>query len=1045
MIRTSIRRPVAVAMTYASVAALGVFAWRNIPLELLPDTQLPQLSVRASWLGASPETVEAFLTAPLEAEIQQVRGVDSVTSQSQENGATISIRFQRDTDMDFARLDLAERLSAMQADSTLPPSVDAVEVQRYVPPEFEEQGLPLLQYDFTGPYTQEALFEHLEEVVVPELSQIDGVARADATGGRRRLVEIRVNSDLVGSLGFTRAQIDNAIRSLDFAQEAGVVREADREWTITFLSRAEDLTDVREAVLLTRGGTIVRLGDIGTVHDTFEDPASLERRNSEPSLGLRVFKERGTNSVRVADAVKARLDELALLNPYGSRFINTRDESEQIREQLSDVRYRAMVAAGVIFVVLLLFLRSFRSAGVVFATIAFSVLIALNLIYFGGLALNILTLMGLAMGFGLIVDNSIVVLENIYRRWQGGEDPETAAEGGAREVVLPIFAATATTLIVFVPFVYLQDELRVFYLPLAIVVALTLLASLFVAFSFIPGVVAKLLHAGGARRAPAPIGRNGSTRPPIYVRFYEALVGFTLRHPWGTVLVTLVCLAGSWHLFDTYVSRVSGFRFGSSNQTYIDIRIQMERGENMERADQLARFFEERLEPLAEVEEYQTRVNRGGATITVTFPDSLEATAVPVVIKEQMYAYSLSFTGVDVRVYGYGPSFYGGSGGAPINYRITVLGYNYLKVEEIAEDLARRLITIPRVQSVNANMSGSYARDRATEFRLRVNRAALARYGMDVGDLAGEVGAFLGGRDPSGVRMRIGGEEVYIQVKTEEAENVDVLALREAMIANPGGSPVRLGDLVTIEPEDVLATIIRQDQQYQRVVGYEFRGPSRLGDIYNDQVIETTVVPPGYTVEGRGLGSFRPEEARQIWAVLVVSILLIYMVTAALFESLRQPLCVLLTVPMALVGVFMIFFYTGATFTREAWIGVIMMGGIVVNNSILLVDHVNRVRSGSIRGLHEAVVRGTLDRVRPILMTTMTTVVGLLPLVLFSEDTNIWNALALTLIGGLLSSTLFVLTVTPALYSLFERGPEARRLWVEGHVTPERTYDHVGG
>jgi HAE1 family hydrophobic/amphiphilic exporter-1 len=271
--------------------------------------------------------------------------------------------------------------------------------------------------------------------------------------------------------------------------------------------------------------------------------------------------------------------------------------------------------------------------------------------------------------------------------------------------------------------------------------------------------------------------------------------------------------------------------------------------------------------------------------------------------------------------------------------------------------------------------------------------------------------------------MKIGGEEVRLEVKVEGYRDVDLRQLEETIIVGTDGTGIRLGNVVSIAPKEILSRIRREDQQYERTVAYEFRGPTKLGDLVRDAVIDATVLPPGYTIEESEGFRWTDEEREQIYMVLAISILLVYMVTAALFESLKQPLCVLLTVPMALIGVFLMFFYTNATFTREAYIGVIMMGGIVVNNAILLVDHINQIRRKGQVALSDAILNGTLERVRPILMTTTTTVLGLLPLVLFSQgaDANIWNALAYALIGGLLSSTLFVLTTTPALYYLFER------------------------
>lgn len=420
MIRMSMRRPVAVAMVYAAVAVLGLQAWTNIPIELLPDTRLPRLTVRGTWRGASPETVE----------------------------------------------------------------------------------------------------------------------------------------------------------ELDLVREAGVVREGTQERTITIVNRPGSAEDVRRAVISSAGGTPVLVSDIAAVHDTYEEARSFSRINGRPAVMFVVTKEIGANTVRAADAVKGRLAEVERLNPYGTRFILEDDESEEIREQLTDLRTRALFSVVVIFVVLLAFLRSFRSTALIFSSIGFSILIALNVIYFAGVTLNLLTLMGLAMGFGLIVDKAIVVLENVYRRWRGGESAGVAAEGGTWEVVPPVLASTMTTLIVFVPFVYLQGELRVFYVPLALVVALTLLASMVVSFTFIPSLASRVL-----RRRGSGAGQGGgcgeAPARPLYVRFYADVVGTTVRHPWLATFVTAVIFGGSYYLFDRYVTTWTIFGGGFGARTYISVFVEL--------------------------------------------------------------------------------------------------------------------------------------------------------------------------------------------------------------------------------------------------------------------------------------------------------------------------------------------------------------------------------------------------------------------------------------------------------------------------------------
>ena len=711
MIRMSLRRPVAVTMTYTVVALLGVAAWRNIPIEMLPETDLPRLTVQGSWRGASSETVEAFLTAPLEAVIQQVDGVEKIRSESFEDRGTgtavITIEFQRDTDMDFARLDLSERIATLEQD--LPPGVDRVNVQPYIPDEFEEQSRPFLSYTFTGPYTLEALRQHLEDVIQPEISQVDGVALVVVFGGRDRRLEIELDEDEIGALGLDPRTVRQAISDLDLVREAGLIREGELERTITIVNRPSSAEDVRNAVITSAGGTPVRVADIAAVYDTYEEARQLSRIDRQASVGFLVLKGIGVNTVRVADAGKARLEKLERLNPYQSELILVYDQSEDIERQLTALRTRAAFSAVVIFFLLLSFLRSFGSAALVFTTIAFSVLIALNLIYFGGLTLNLLTLTGLAMGFGLIVDNSIVVLENVYRRWQGGEEAASAAEGGAKEVVLPILASTATTLIVFVPFVYLQGELLVFYVPLAIVVALTLVASLFVAFTFVPALSARLL-AVGTRRSSS---HRGERRQPLYMRFYSDVVAFTVRFPLVAMTITAMAFGSSYYLFDRYVSTWARWGGGGDGRTYIEVRITLPRGSNLERTDQLMQYFEERVEQIPEVGRFTSHVRAEFGRMEVTFPASIENTQVPVVIKEQMVAFSHTFTGAEVRVYGYGPSFYGGGASAP-NYHIQVLGYNYERVRDIAEALGQRLARLSRVVDVDTNSSSRFYRpDRA--------------------------------------------------------------------------------------------------------------------------------------------------------------------------------------------------------------------------------------------------------------------------------------------------------------------------------------------
>ncbi|MFO7586858.1 MAG: efflux RND transporter permease subunit, partial [Gemmatimonadota bacterium] len=919
MIDLAIRRPVATASIYIALVALGAWSFRLIPVELLPDVDYPRLTVTATWGGASPEALEAFVTSPLEATAQQVRGVRKITSTSSADSrgtgstAEIDVEFERTVRMDFARLDLSERISALRDE--LPPGVFA-RVQPYVPREFSDEQQPFLSWQIRGPYTFGRLAQVAEEEIQPALAAVDGVAAVSVRGQEERVVAIELDRDRLDALGLRPADVEARIRELSTLRAPGSLVLQGRQVALSVRTRVDRVAELEELVIERGRDGPIRLRDLGTVRETTAEPQMYYRINGQPTISLIVSRESGTNAVRVAQAVKDEVSALAGRMPPGVRVELDVDESEEIGKQLSDLRLRAFASAVVILLVLMVFLRSLEAVLVVFATIAFSVLIAVNMLFLGGFSLNVLTLAGLAWGFGLIVDNGIVVLENVERHSHLERDPREAARRGARQVALPIVAATATTAIVLVPFLFLQGELRIYYLPLGYAVGFSIVASLFVAFTFVPTMASRIHHwrgrvvgvrpeedvlaADGTSGAWRTSRRPPGSREPIYIRGYRILLGFALDHPFLVVAVCAGALGGSWHLFDKHVTR--GVRWASffGQDTYINVLISFPRGAGLDRSDELARAFEARIGQLPEVERYETVVLPQFANIRVTFPKELETTQVPVAIKEQMVAYSYQFSGPEVQVYGFGPSFYGG-GGAPPNYSLKVLGYNYLVAREIAEDIAQRLRRFSRIQDVDPNASGRwFERDKEFEYVLAVDRNALAARDLSVEDLLGFVSANLPGDRPRFQVLRVGGEELPFEVKLAGFEEFDLLAMNRLRVPS-GGGDVLLADVARVERRDVLSRIVREDQQYQRTVAWEFRGPRRLGDLIRDAVVEATRLPPGYRIETEEEWRWSEEEQTQVYLALAFAVLLIYMLTAALFESLAAPFVVLLTLPLALI------------------------------------------------------------------------------------------------------------------------------------------------
>lgn len=1034
MIDLAVRRPVATAAPYAVLVALGTWSLGAIPVELLPHVEPPRLTVEARWRAASPETMEARVTAPLEGAARQVDGARDVRSVSEADlrgrGSTarIVVEFERGTRMDFARLELRERIAALRG--VLPPGVRP-EVEFHVPEEFAETERPLLEYRVRGPRTAPGLARVATRDLAPALLALDGVLAVRVAGDRERVVSVVLDPARLRALDLSAADVEERLSDRTGTGAPGSVEAAGRRVALVVRTPARSVEELRRLPVARRGRGSVALSDIARVRSATPGPVKYHRIDGRPAAALRIHRRAGTNALDVAERVKGRMDSLRASLPAGVTVELGRDQSERIRSELAELACRAAAAAVVVLVVLGLFLRSPGPVAIVFATIGSSVLAAVTLLYLAGFTVNLLTLAGLTWGFGLVVDNAIVVLESVERHRGRGEPPTAAARHGARQVALPVVAATATTAVVLIPFVLLQGELRLWYVPLAWAVGFSILASLFAAFTFVPSMAARLGRSsaagsggrpGGVDRAsdPGPVRHKSTAGPgargaPRVVRQYRALLSAALDRPVAVAAVCGTVLVGSGWLFHTEVARGVRWLDAFGGQTYLSIRIRFPRGAGLDRTDALARSFEEKLDTLPGVDRYETRVRPRAARIRVTFADGVERTAVPVDVRERLMAYGHRFGGVDVRVFGFGPAFYGGGEGAS-TYSVEVTGPDYMKISEIAQEMARMLEGVPRVRHVDPDASRLwYRHDPEFEYFVHPDRAALAGSGVTVEGLLKRVSASVGGRTVSR-RMSVGGRERPLSLELEGHREIEVRDLSDLRVPVRRGGEVRLGDVASIDRRSVPARIVRENQEYRRTVTWEYRGPRPLGDVVRDGVLESVRPPPGYRVRVEDRGRWPGEERTQIRGAVILAVLLIFLGTAAALESVAAPVVVLLSLPLALVGVFLAFVFTGATFTRTAWIGAIMTGGIVVNNAILVVHRIGELRERL--ETREAILRGTLERMRPILMTSLTTVFGLLPLLLFAghADESVWGALVLSTVGGLVASTLLVPLAIPVAY-----------------------------
>ena len=489
LISIAIRRPTAVAMFVLAVLFTGLASLSRLPLELTPEVSFPKLSVVTYWPDTSPEIVEAFVTSPIEAAANTVSHVRKVSSVSEEGKSTVNVEFARGTDMDFAALELSEKLSLLKDE--LPYGVQPPKIQKYIPEEFQTGRF--LSYHLTGNFTLPAIRRFALERLRPPLLAVEGVADVQVLGGQDPELQIEIDPEKIKTFNLTEAQVHAALQDLNLRMTAGKIYQGNFKYDLIIDEPLTNLEQIRNTVIASNNGSVIRMHDVAQVKVGYGQPRSYFRIDGNPAVVINIEKEVGTNTIKVADQVFARLAELKKHFPPTMKLIKERDQSEEIRRELKNLSSRAAFCIAIIFLVLLLFLRNFRSPLIILATIFFSVLLTFNFFYFASLGLNLLTLAGLALGFGMLVDNSIVVLDNIFRQRSQGLHILEAAEKGTREMALPMVASTLTTVAAFIPFLYLTGELRIYYLPFAMAVGFSLLASLLVAFTFTPSLTARMM------------------------------------------------------------------------------------------------------------------------------------------------------------------------------------------------------------------------------------------------------------------------------------------------------------------------------------------------------------------------------------------------------------------------------------------------------------------------------------------------------------------------------------------------------------------------
>ncbi len=1030
-------------MLFLVVIILGLVSSFNLPLELSPSVEFPKLTVSLTWQNVSPEVVEALVTSPIESELAAIKGVKEIKSRSSQGYSWISLEFYPDINMDFARIEINERISLLK--DKIPYGVSPPKVSHYIPDDLRElQGF--ITYTISSNESANSIRKYVKENIVHRIMSIRGVSDVTIRGGNEREISIILDYDKTRILGITNEDITSSIANIEQIKSAGKIKNDDTQYLVAIENKVEDLDKILEQVVKTTvDGTIIRIRDIGTVIDDFREANSYYRINGKETVSLIISKEPGSNTLDVAERVYNKIKKLETDLPNGYLIIKEIDKSEDIRAELNELTQSAIYSFLIIIAVLLLIFKSIKTSIIIVTSILFSLFFSFLLFFLFELPLNILTISAFILGFGFMVDNSIVVVDYIDKNYM--DDGLKRLAVILRKVFNPVFASTLTTIAVFIPLIFLTGELRLYFEQFALGVVFTLLASLFVSFAIIPMLYIRI----GNRKKYELLESKDS----FFKKMYIGLVTIILK--WRktsiAILILLIglpvwllpsrvensiiapvynaifdsdlyseikpyvnyALGGSLNLFFNHISRGEVWQFGE--ETYIYVRLELPNGNRIDRINSLVKDFEkEILRYRKDIKNLIVNISdEENARLKVEFTNEQSRTSFPYILKNYLSSYATRLGGLNVSVYGFGPGF-SNSGGSFSNFSVIAKGFNYIKTKELAEEFRKVISRNPRIDNVDIDKSEFYWAKDIYEIIATINRKKLANYNISVTDLIQSVSKNTAGSLNLNT-FHIDNDEVKYIVKFSNYKNIQLDELKNIIITGNEGSIFKIKDVIDFEVRKVLSSINRENQQYVRYITFDYKGPYKYGNKFVKSSIANMNINEGYSLEKREFRfRFGEEEEINVWMILLYSIILIFMITASLFESLKRPLLIITSIPFAIIGTFVLFYFGDFNLDRGAYAGILLLIGLVVNNSIILIDHIGQNKNTN---NYNDLIRLASERLRPIFTTTLTTIAALIPLIIGTES-SFWKSLSLSVVGGVFLSALIVILYLPLFFIISE-------------------------
>ena len=1035
--RVSINNPVFATMVMAALCVLGVFSYSQLRVERLPDISPPIVFVSVAYPGASPEAVETELTRPIELGLNGIAGVKMVRSNSFEGRSETVVEFELGADMGRAVQDVRDKVSVLQPN--FPRDAKAPSVSRFD----SENAQPTVYLALVAPDRSGRELSMLaDQVVRKRLERVAGVARVDVIGLTVRQIRIDLDPQRLRTYQVTPADVSAALQRANADVPVGLLSGVREDALVRVEGRVRDPKAFADVVVAQRGNLAVRLGDVGTLVEREREPTSMARVDGQPSVSFQVFKQQDANIVETGDGIKRAAEEMRKTLPPGVELRLVYADSEWVKNSLSGVKRTLVEGALLTVAIVFLFLHSWRSTVITGLTLPISVISAFIAVYAFGFTLNFMTMMALSLCIGLLIDDAIVVRENIVRHVHMGKTHRRAALEGTKEIGLAVMATTLAICAVFVPVAFMKGIIGKFFFPFGVTVAVAVLVSLFVSFTLDPMLSSIWKDPPTNRLAKLPVlghlMRATDRLLDAMHALYEQLIHwiFSGRHyrlwlptvrinhgrpelsratitPRGIVLwAGVASFAGALAL-----TPLVGSEFiPDADNSYISMNVRMPVGTSLPRGNQKMLQVEAVVRKLPEVRLVSAQVgdvdgsrNTGNLSIQLVKPHERQRTQKQV--EEAIRKAIAPIPGVDVSL-----------GERPIY--IALLGPDPKVLDTEVLKLAEKVAQVPGITDLETSVKPGLP-----AYAVRLKPDAVRELGLTPMQLAASLRSFVNG-DIATYWTAPDGEQVEVELRLPQAQREQVAQLDNLPVAYAkDGTAIALSRVADIVPVVNPAVIKRQDLQRRQAIYAGVTGrPS--GDVGNEvkRLVDATLLPPGYRFDQGGQQRDQEQAFAGILLALGAAVIFIYIVLASQFASFLQPLAIMASLPLALIGVMLALLITRSTLNLFSMIGLVMLMGLVTKNAILLVDFANQARKGG-ASMADALLQAGLVRMRPILMTTAAMVFGMLPLALaLDEGGEIQASMGRAIIGGVITSTLLTLVVVPVLYSYLARERKAKRV-----------------